>query len=211
MLLQAGESDVTYAGGKFRAGNREATLFEVAERAAELARQGVIPESLDTQAGVKVPPTFPNGCHVAEVEIDAATGAATIVNYVAVGDSGNVLDDVIVEAQVHGGVAQGLGQALSEATIYDRDGQLVSGSFMDYAMPRADTVPPMTVEHFAVACRTNPLGVKGTGEAGTTAAPPALVNAILDALPPGTALDMPATSARIWEALQKSPREMAMH
>jgi len=204
MLLQASEGDVTYANGRFSAGNREATLFEVADRAAELARQGVIPESLDTQGGVKVPPSFPNGCHIAEVEIDAATGALGVVNYVAVGDSGTVLDDVIVEAQVHGGVAQGLGQALSEATIYDRDGQLVSGSFMDYAMPRADTVPPMTVEHFAVACRTNPLGVKGTGEAGTTAAPPALVNAVLDALPPGTSLDMPATPARIWQALSES-------
>jgi carbon-monoxide dehydrogenase large subunit len=202
MLLQANEAEVTYAKGKFAVGNRDVSLFEVAERASELARQGVIPESLDTQGSVKVPPSFPNGCHIAEVEIDAATGALSIVNYVAVGDSGNVLDEVIVEAQVHGGVAQGLGQALGEATIYDRDGQLVSGSFMDYAMPRADTVPPMTVEHFAVACRTNPLGVKGTGEAGTTAAPPALINAVLDALPEGAALDMPATPARVWQALQ---------
>jgi len=201
MLLQANEAEVAYAKGKFRAGNRDVSLFDVAERAAELARQGVIPESLDTQGGVKVPPSFPNGCHIAEVEIDAGTGALTVVNYVAVGDSGNVLDEVIVEAQVHGGVAQGLGQALGEATIYDTDGQLVSGSFMDYAMPRSDTVPPMTVEHFAVACRTNPLGVKGTGEAGTTAAPPALINAVFDALPPGAKLDMPATPARIWQAL----------
>ena len=202
MLLQANEAEVAYASGKFSAGNRDVSLFDVAERAAELARQGVIPESLDTQGGVKVPRSFPNGCHIAEVEIDAATGALTIVNYVAVGDSGNVLDDVVVEAQVHGGVAQGLGQALGEATVYDSSGQLVSGSFMDYAMPRSDTVPPMTVEHFAVACRTNPLGVKGTGEAGTTAAPPALINAILDALPAGAQLDMPATPARIWHALQ---------
>jgi len=202
MLLQANEAEVTYAKGKFSAGNRDASLSDVAERAAELARQGVIPESLDTQGNVKTAPSFPNGCHIAEVEIDAATGALAIVNYVAVGDSGNVLDDVIVEAQVHGGVAQGLGQAIGEATIYDADGQLVSGSFMDYAMPRADTVPPMNVEHFAVACTTNPIGVKGTGEAGTTAAPPALINAIVDALPEGAALDMPATPARIWQALK---------
>ncbi len=205
MLLQAAEGDVDYRDGKFSVKNsgREVSLFEVAERAAELARQGVIPESLDTQAGIKVPPSFPNGCHVAEVEIDPDTGALAIVSYVAVGDCGNVLDETIVEGQIHGGVAQGLGQALSENTIYDAGGQLVSGSFMDYAVPRADLMPAMTVEHYAVACRTNPLGVKGTGEAGTTAAPPAVINAILDALPKGAQLDMPATPERIWRALQQ--------
>ena len=204
MLLQAPESDVAYSDGKFSVKNREATLFEVAERAAELKRQGVIPESLDTQDKVKLPPSFPNGCHVAEVEIDPATGATEIVNYVAVGDCGNVLDDTIVEAQIHGGVAQGIGQALTEDTVYDAGGQLVSGTFMDYAVPRADTVPPMTVEHHPVACRTNPVGAKGTGEAGTTAAPPAVINAILDALPEGVQLDMPATPQRVWQALQRA-------
>ncbi len=206
MLLQAAESEVEYHDGKFRVRNsaREATLFEVAERAAELARSGVIAESLDTQAGIKVPPSFPNGCHVTEVEIDPDSGAVEIVSYVAVGDCGNVLDDTIVIGQIHGGVAQGLGQALTENTVYDSSGQLVSGSFMDYAMPRADLMPAMQVEHHAVACKTNPLGVKGTGEAGTTAAPPALINAILDALPKGAKLDMPATAERIWQALQSS-------
>jgi carbon-monoxide dehydrogenase large subunit len=203
MLLQAAEADVEFRDGKFAMKNREVSLFEVAERAAELKKQGVIVESLDTTAQIKAPPSFPNGCHVAEVEIDAATGAATIVNYVAVGDCGNVLDNTIVTGQIHGGVAQGLGQALTENTVYDASGQLVSGSFMDYAMPRAHDVPLMAVEHRAVACKTNPLGVKGTGEAGTTAAPPALINAILDALPKGTQLDMPATPERIWRALQK--------
>ena len=205
MLLQAAEGDVDYRDGRFsvRGSQREVTLFAAAERATELARQGVIAESLDTQGKVTTPPSFPNGCHVAEVEIDPATGAAAIVSYVAVGDCGNVLDETVVEGQIHGGVAQGLGQAMTEDTIYDAAGQLVSGSFMDYAMPRSDFVPPMKVEHYAVACRTNPLGVKGTGEAGTTAAPPALINAILDALPAGTSLDMPATSDRIWRALQK--------
>ena len=201
MLLQAGEGEVEFRDGKFSVKNREVTLFEVAERAAELARQGVIAESLDSTVKVKLPSSFPNGCHVAEVEIDADTGALEVVSYVAVGDCGNVLDDVIVEGQVHGGVAQGLGQALTENTVYDAGGQLVSGSFMDYALPRADTMPAMTVEHFAVACRTNPLGVKGTGEAGTTAAPPALINAVLDALPKGASLNMPATPARVWRAL----------
>ena len=202
ILLQATGADIDYRDEKFSVKNHEVSLFEVAERAAELERQGVIPESLDTQAGIKIPPSFPNGCHVAEIEIDPATGAMAIVSYVAVGDCGNVLNDVIVEGQVHGGVAQGLGQALSENTVYDASGQLVSGSFMDYALPRSDTTPAMTVEHRAVACRTNPLGVKGTGEAGTTAAPPAVINAILDALPKGTQLDMPATSERIWRALR---------
>jgi carbon-monoxide dehydrogenase large subunit len=204
MLLQAAEGDVDYRDGKFSVKNsgREVTLFEVAERAAELARSGVIPESLDTQANIKSPPSFPNGCHVAEVEIDPSTGAVAIVSYVAVGDCGNVLDETIVAGQIHGGVAQGLGQALTENTIYDAAGQLVTGSFMDYALPRADLMPDMTVEHRAVACRTNPLGVKGTGEAGTTAAPPAVMNAILDALPLGAQLDMPATPERVWRALQ---------
>jgi carbon-monoxide dehydrogenase large subunit len=204
MLLQAAEGDVDYRDGKFSVKNRDVSLFEVAERAAELKKQGVIAESLDTLEKVKLPPSFPNGCHVAEVEIDAATGALEVVNYVAVGDCGNVLDDMIVTGQIHGGVAQGLGQALSENTVYDAGGQLVSGSFMDYALPRADTMPAMTVEHRPVACKTNPLGVKGTGEAGTTAAPPALINAILDALPKGASLDMPATPERIWQALQKA-------
>ena len=151
-----------------------------------------------------MPPSFPNGCHIVEVEIDPSTGAVEIVSYVAVDDCGNVLDHTIVEAQIHGGIAQGLGQALTENTIYDAGGQLVSGSFMDYAMPRADLMPGMKVEHHIVACRTNPLGVKGTGEAGTTAAPPAVMNAIIDALPKGARLDMPATSERIWQALRSS-------
>jgi carbon-monoxide dehydrogenase large subunit len=204
MLLQAADGDVDYRDGKFsvRGTAREVSLFEVAERAVELARTGVIPEDLDTQANIKTPPSFPNGCHVAEVEIDPLTGAVSIVSYVAVGDCGNVLDETIVAGQIHGGVAQGLGQALTENTIYDAAGQLVTGSFMDYALPRAELMPDMTVEHRAVACRTNPLGVKGTGEAGTTAAPPAVINAILDALPAGAALDMPATPERIWRALQ---------
>jgi carbon-monoxide dehydrogenase large subunit len=174
----------------------------VAEHAAEQVKQGKMAESLDTTDKVKAPPSFPNGCHITEVEIDADTGKLDIVSYVAVGDCGNVLDNTVVAGQIHGGVAQGLGQAMTESTVYDAGGQIVSGSFMDYAIPRAHDVPLMTVEHRAVACRTNPLGVKGTGEAGTTAAPPALINAVLDALPKGASLDMPATPDRIWQALQ---------
>ena len=206
MLLQAPEDQIAFADGCFRVGQseRKIDLYDVAERAGELAKTGVIAENLDTKGGVKAPPSFPNGCHVAEVEIDPGTGKVEIVKYVGVGDCGNVLDDTIVIAQVHGGVTQGLGQALTENTIYDAGGQLVSGSFMDYALPRFDNTPPFEVEHSEIACKTNPLGTKGTGEAGTTAAPPAVINAILDALPPGTALDMPATSERVWRAMQPS-------
>jgi aerobic carbon-monoxide dehydrogenase large subunit len=169
-----------------------------------LQKQGVIAETMDTRGTVKAPSSFPNGCHIAEVEIDPDTGAVSVSSYVAVGDCGTVLNETIVEAQVHGGVAQGLGQALIEGVVYDRAGQLLTGSFMDYAMPRSDLVPPMTVEHFPVPCTTNPLGTKGTGEAGTTAATPALINAILDALPPGASIEMPATPERVWRALQQA-------
>ncbi|MGE0565850.1 MAG: xanthine dehydrogenase family protein molybdopterin-binding subunit [Pseudolabrys sp.] len=204
VLMQANETEVDYRDGHFIAGNRKISLFDAAERANELVKQGVVPENMNTKGSVKGPPSFPNGCHIAEVEIDPATGGVEIVNYVGVGDCGNLLDGTIVEGQIHGGVAQGIGQALAEATIYDSGGQLLSGSFMDYAMPRASTMPAMDVTHAAVACKTNPLGTKGTGEAGTTAAPPAVMNAILDALPPGTQLDMPATAERIWQALQQN-------
>ncbi len=208
LLLQAAEGEVEYRDGAFHVpgSERRIGLFDVAERAGELVRQGVVPEGLDTKGSVKTGPSFPNGCHIAEVEIDPCTGAVTIARYTAVDDCGNLLDRVIVEGQVHGGVAQGIGQALSEAAVYDAEsGQLVSGSFMDYGLPRAHMMPPVASEHIEVACRTNPLGVKGTGEAGTTAAPPTIMNAILDALPPGITLDMPATSEKIWRALQRAP------
>jgi carbon-monoxide dehydrogenase large subunit len=206
--MQAGEAEVEYRNGNFVIGNeRSISLFEVAERAPELVRQGVIKESLDTTGTVKAPPSFPNGCHIAEVEVDPETGRVSIERYTAVDDCGNLLDPVIVEGQIHGGVAQGIGQALSEATIYDsQSGQLLSGSFMDYAIPRAEGMPAMTVAHMEVPCRTNPLGVKGTGEAGTTGAPPTVMNAVIDALPEGAKdIDMPATAERIFLALRKQP------
>jgi carbon-monoxide dehydrogenase large subunit len=205
-LLQANEAEVEYRDGQFHVGKsgRSISLFEVADRAGDLVRQGVVLEGMNTRAVAKQPPTFPNGCHIAEIEIDPDTGVVKIVRYTAVDDCGNVLDHVIVEAQVHGGVAQGLGQALSEAAVYDASGQLLSGSFMDYAMPHADQMPDIAAAHHTVPCRTNPLGVKGVGEAGTTAAPCAIMNAIANALPEeaADALDMPATSERVWRALQ---------
>jgi aerobic carbon-monoxide dehydrogenase large subunit len=207
LLLQAGEAELAFRDGCFEVpgSGRRIALFDVAERASELVRQGVIAQGLDTKGEVKTGPSFPNGCHVAEVEIDPETGATEIVAYVAVDDCGRVLEPVIVTGQIHGGVVQGLGQALCEATVYDPDsGQALAGSFMDYAMPRAGDVPAIAVLHHEAICKTNPLGVKGTGEAGTTAAPCALVNAVANALPPvaAAAIQMPVTAQTVWRALK---------
>jgi carbon-monoxide dehydrogenase large subunit len=197
-LLEAAEADIDYAAGAFRVigTDRRLSLFEIARRASELG------ESLDTKGRTEVPQTFPNGCHIAEVEIDPDTGAVNLLAYTAVDDCGVVLDPVLVEGQVHGGIAQGVGQALWEDAVYDREsGQLLAGSFMDYAMPRADGLPDFTAVAHPVPCTTNPLGVKGTGEAGTTGALAAVMNAITDALPDDAGvIDMPATPEKIWRA-----------
>jgi carbon-monoxide dehydrogenase large subunit len=146
--------------------------------------------------------TFPAGCHICEVEIDKDTGATRIVNFTAVDDFGTVINPMIVEGQVHGGITQGIGQALLEHGIYDREsGQLITGSFNDYAMPRADDVTDFNVGLTVTPCPSNPLGVKGCGEAGAIAAPAAVMNAVTDALGIKT-FDMPATPARVWQALQ---------
>jgi carbon-monoxide dehydrogenase large subunit len=195
--LEAAEADIDYRAGHFEVvgTDRRVALFDVADR----ARASGAP--LDANLVTETPQTFPNGCHIAEVEIDPETGAVAVVGYVAVDDCGTVLDHTIVEAQVHGGVAQGLGQALLEHGHYDpASGQLIAGSFMDYAMPRADDMPDIAGALHAVPATTNPLGVKGVGEAGTTASLAAIMNAIADALPGGAALDMPATPYRVWEA-----------
>lgn len=152
-------------------------------------------------------PNYPNGCHICEVEIDPETGYATISKYTAVDDVGRAINPLLVGAQVHGGVTQGIGQAIMEAVAFDDDnGQIISGSFLDYAMPRAADVPLFEVGMHDVPCRTNPIGVKGAGEAGCVAAPPAVINAILDALRPlgVTDIQMPATAERIWRAIQKA-------
>jgi aerobic carbon-monoxide dehydrogenase large subunit len=206
-LMEAAVTDIVYDGGVFTVTgtDRRITLFELADRARELKARGAIPEDLDTRLTADAPQTFPNGCHVAEIEIDPETGGITVVDYTAVDDCGNVLDHMIVEGQLHGGLAQGIGQALLEQTVYDSDsGQLVSGSFMDYAMPRADDMPRLTSVEQSVPATTNPLGVKGVGEAGTTGSLAAVMNAIADAIPGGVGarLDMPATPAKIWAACQ---------
>jgi carbon-monoxide dehydrogenase large subunit len=205
-VLEAAEADIAYRDGVFEivGTDRGITLFELADRARALARAGEIPEDLDTRRTADVPPSFPNGVHVAEVEIDPDTGRVSLAAYTAVDDCGRVLQPVLVEGQVQGGVAQGVGQALMESGIYDAaSGQLLAGSFMDYAMPRADDLPDITSELRPVPSITNALGVKGVGEAGTTASLAAVMGAVADALPEGAAIDMPATPERVWQALRQ--------
>ena len=204
VLLEAAEDDIAYRNGHFEVvgTDRRLSLFDVAERAKELALRGAA-ESLDTNTKADTPQAFPNGCHLAEVEIDPDTGHVAIVNYTAIDDCGNVIDHMIVEGQVHGGVAQGLGQVLLENAVYDSgSGQLVTGSFMDYAMPRAHHMPPIRDGLHVVPATTNPLGVKGAGEGGTIGSLAAIMNAIADAIPDGRglSLDMPATPEKIWRA-----------
>ena len=208
-MLEAGEGDIAYKDGKFEVvgTDRRVSLFEVASRAAALKKRGEIAEDLDTKTVTETPQTFPNGVHIAEVEIDPATGHMHVASYAAVDDCGNPLDTMIVEGQLHGAIASGLGQALMERTVYDADnGQLVTGSFMDYAMPRAEDMPALREAMHNVPATTNPLGVKGVGEAGTTAAIAAVMNAVADAIPNGAGahLEMPATAQSLWEACQRA-------
>ncbi|HEV2189634.1 MAG TPA: xanthine dehydrogenase family protein molybdopterin-binding subunit [Stellaceae bacterium] len=195
-VLEAAAEDIQYRDGVFEiAGtDRNIALFELADRAKTFG------ESLDTRSSFDAAPSFPNGVHIAEVELDPATGHTALAVYTCVDDCGRVLQPVLVEGQVQGGVAQGVGQALLEWANYeDASGQLVAGSFMDYAMPRADDLPGIVSELHPVLCTTNPLGVKGVGEAGTTASLAAVMNAVADA---GANVDMPATPERVWRALQ---------
>jgi carbon-monoxide dehydrogenase large subunit len=163
------------------------------------------PQSLDTKhVSEGQPSAYPNGCHVCEVEIDEATGHVEVVRYSSVNDFGNVINPMMVEGQIHGGVVQGIGQALMEHTVYDDDGQLLSGSFMDYAMPRAHHLPFIGSVSHPVPATTNPLGVKGCGEAGCAGALTSVMNAVADALSVYGIrhIDMPATPAKVWQAIQ---------
>ncbi len=200
--LETSESDIQFRNGGFEVvgTDRRISLFDTARRAKEMG------ETLDTKDKAEAPLTFPNGCHIAEIEIDPDTGKFDIVTYTAVDDCGNMLDKIVVEGQVQGSIANGLGQALTENAVYDSvSGQLVTGSFMDYGMPRAHDMPIELREatHITPAT-TNPLGVKGTGEAGTTAAIAAVMNAISNAIPNGAAdhMEMPATPSKVWEAVK---------
>ena len=157
----------------------------------------------------KLLPTFPNGCHVCEVEIDPETGTVSIVRYTGIDDVGRVINPMLVDGQTHGGIAQGVGQAMFEDCVYDREsGQLLSGSFADYSMPRADMFPPFLLEVNEVPAPNNPLGVKGAGEGGATGAPPAVINAIVDALREFGVdhIEMPATAEKVWRAIHEGRR-----
>jgi carbon-monoxide dehydrogenase large subunit len=154
------------------------------------------------------PPNYPNGCQVCEVEVDPETGVVTIDRFAAVDDLGMIINPMICEGQIHGGIAQGAGQALWENVAYDASGQLLTGSFLDYGMPRAEDFPAFVSELVEIPAKTNPLGIKGIGESGTIGAPPTIVNAVLDALRPlGVEhIDMPLTPVRIWNAINAARR-----
>jgi carbon-monoxide dehydrogenase large subunit len=203
-LLETAESDIAYRDGSFEVvgTDRRLSLFEVAEKAAANGN-GV--ESLDINIAVDTPQAFPNGCHIAEVEIDRDTGNLALVSYVAVDDCGTVLDPVIVHGQIHGALAQGLGQALFEQAVYDDSGQLMTGSFMDYPMPRAEDMPDIKDDNYPVPATTNPLGVKGVGEAATIGSLAAIMNAVADAIPGGAGnkLQMPVTPEKLWRAIRE--------
>jgi len=205
--LELEPSQVDYAEGKFRARGSRRTIG-----LQELARKhaGKNPHPLNLVAEGSVGATFPNGCHVAEVEIDPDTGVTEIVSYVAVDDCGTVVSHSVVEGQVHGGVTQGAGQIFGEEAIYDRSsGQLLTGSFSDYFMPRAGLIRGIQINDHPVPSKTNALGAKGAGESGCTASLPALANATMDALRPlGIGhLDMPLTPSKVWHAIQTAKRK----
>ncbi len=214
-MLETAQGDIEFAAGRFVVAgtDRGAGIMEVAEEARR--RSGAQPGEaggLDTAADWQVQAiTFPNGCHVCEIEVDEATGVAEVVRYVVADDMGRVINPTIVKGQIHGGVVQGVGQALYERVVYDEDGQLLSGSFTDYCMPRADHFPEIEVILCEVPCKTNPLGVKGAGEAGAVGSAPATINALVDALADlgVTHIDMPATPQKIWQILQGAPAQAA--
>jgi aerobic carbon-monoxide dehydrogenase large subunit len=208
-VLEASASDIEFKAGRFviAGTDRSLGLLDMAARLrAGLTLPAGMTSSLDVDHVVKnpVPSAFPNGCHIAEVEVDPDTGAAQVVRYCAVSDLGTIVNPLLVEGQIQGGVVQGLGQALLEEAIYDSDGQLVTGSFMDYAMPRAHDAPMIDVLSHPVPTKSNPLGAKGCGEAGTSGAIPSVANAVIDALSEYGIrhLEMPMTPARIWQAIQ---------
>jgi carbon-monoxide dehydrogenase large subunit len=207
-ILEASEGDIEFADGRFTiAGtDRGIGIMELASKLRDSKLPEGTPASLDVDHTIAgVPSTFPNGCHVAEVEIDPDTGVVQIVNYTGVNDFGTVVNPMLVAGQIHGGVAQGIGQALMECVTYDESGQPVTGSFMDYAMPRAGDIPSMTLGDHPSPATSNPLGTKGCGEAGCAGSLATIVNAAIDALSDYgvTHLDMPLTPEKIWRAVQE--------
>jgi aerobic carbon-monoxide dehydrogenase large subunit len=211
-LMEAAAGDVEFKDGRFHIVGTDRSMV-LADVAKAFYRPARLPPEFEVgleAAGsfASEPPNYPNGCHTCEVEIDPQTGAVAVVGYAAVDDVGRVLNELLCEGQIHGGIAQGVGQAIMEAIVYDRDGQLVTGSFQDYCMPRADDFPAFKSELTEIPATTNPLGVKAAGEAGATGAPPAVIGAVLDALRPFGVdhIDMPATPSRVWAALHRTHR-----
>ena len=211
-VLEAAPSDIEFKQGRFVIAGTDRSI-SVMELAQTLRSGGAklppdAPQSLDVTHISDGPgaPTFPNGCHIAEVEVDPDTGVVEVVSYVCVNDFGVVVNPLVVAGQLHGGVVQGIGQALMEMTVYDDDGQLLTGSFMDYAMPRATDAPPFVLADHPVPAKTNPLGVKGCGEAGCAGSLTSIMNAVMNALADRGIrhVDMPLTPFRIWQALQKA-------
>src|SRR6516164_6772897 len=209
-FMEADAADIAFADGAFTIAGTDRSM-----PIGQVAQMSFIPVGLPSELGVGLQgagafssdvPSFPNGCHICEVEIDPETGEAALDRYTVVDDIGTVINPLLAKGQVQGGVTQGVGQALTEDIVYDRDtGQLLTGSLMDYAIPRADVVPDIIVDFSPVPSTTNPLGAKGVGEGGTVASTPTVMNAILDALAPlgVTDMPMPATPERIWRAMRE--------
>src|SRR4051812_29141148 len=216
-VLEAAASDIEFGAGRFTiAGtDRSIGIMELAEKLRSgLKVPAGVPNSLSVKhvSNEPIPSVFPNGCHVAEVEIDPDTGVVEIVKYNSVNDFGTIINPLLVEGQVHGGVVQGIGQALMEKTAYDADGQLLTGSYMDYAMPRAGDMPEIGFESHPVPAKLNPLGVKGCGEAGCAGALTSVMNAVVNALSDYgvTNIEMPATPERVWKTIQEAKTQHTM-
>jgi aerobic carbon-monoxide dehydrogenase large subunit len=209
-VLEAAAADIEFRAGRFviAGTDRSVGLMELAARIhAGLELPSGLPASLDVADIYDGPPSaFPNGCHIAEVEVDPETGVVDLVKYTFVNDFGVVINPLLVDGQAHGGIVQGIGQALRECTVYDEQGQLLTGSYMDYAMPRAEDAPLFMHDFHCVPATTNPLGAKGCGEAGCAGALPSVMNALVDALAElGIRhIDMPATPERVWRAIRSS-------
>jgi carbon-monoxide dehydrogenase large subunit len=209
-LLEAAEGDVEFKDGRFNivGTDRSLGIHDVATAAFQLDKlpPGMEPGLYETATYRANSGNFPNGCHVCEVEIDPETGLVQVAGYWVVDDVGTVINPMLVKGQIMGGIAQGMGQVLMEDKVYDAEGQVLSGSFMDYAMPRAEHFCDVVIEDNPVPTTTNPLGVKGAGEAGTVGSLSAGVNAIVDALSPYGVkhIDTPCTPYRVWQTIRRA-------
>jgi carbon-monoxide dehydrogenase large subunit len=211
-MMEADVADLEFKDGSFRVSGTDKTVNLVDVAKASYAPMGPLTGKfgvgLDSTGSFDpTPPSHPNGAHACELEVDPETGAVHVDRYYVIDDLGRIINPMIVKGQQQGGVVQGIGQALMEHQVYDRSsGQLITGSFMDYAMPRAGAMPNVECMLEEIPCKTNPLGVKGIGESGTIGAPPTVINAVIDALKPlgVDRIDMPATPLRVWEAIQRA-------